>query len=432
LLSIKASRGKSRIFYILLCLLSTSTFAKVQKIDLNEVLREAVNGHPKVLEIQNIAKASRDVPSRVGSLPDPMLQFTAQNFRTDDFTSDSSPMSALGVGLVQDLPFPGKLARKSKVAESNAKTVTEKTRLVKALVIFNLVKAYWNLHFAERAHVITQENIKIIDILADVAINRVKVAKVAQQDAFQAQVAHSKLRAMLIHRREVLINAKRNLNEAIGRDPESKIGITQSPPITDIIEVSSILSEEVRKSSPYLKVANLKVEQGKSTLSEAKYDRLPNFKLGVNYKIRDPVPGDKTDGADMVSIMVGISLPIWMGSKQNARVSENIHKLNAFKQQQRNVDLHIGTQLKILSEKISSSNIEIKLYQKEVLPRANKALSASITDYKRAKVGFVSVVKNWNTELDLQINYEKLLKDRAILISEVELITGISLRRLGL
>jgi hypothetical protein len=94
--------------------------------------------------------------------------------------------------------------------------------------------------------------------------------------------------------------------------------------------------------------------------------------------------------------------------------------------------LEIGTQLKILSEKISSSNIEIKLYQKEVLPRANKALSASITDYKRAKVGFVSVVENWNTELDLQINYEKLLKDRAILISEVELITGISLRRLGL
>jgi outer membrane protein TolC len=341
-------------------------------------------------------------------------------------------MSALGVGLVQDFPFPGKLARKSKFAESKARTVAEKERLVKALVIHDLKKAYWNLHFAEKAHAITKENIKMIDVLADVAINRVKVAKVAQQDAFQAQVAHSKLRTKIIQRSEFLINAKRNLNEAIGRNPESKVGTTENPLTADIELYFTVLNDEIRKESPYLKVAEFKVREGKSSLSEARYDRFPNFKLGVDYKLRDPVPGDMTNGADMVSVMVGITIPIWMGNKQNARVSENIHKLNAFKQQQRNIDLQIGTRLGILNEKISSLNNQIQLYQKEVLPRANKALSASITDYKRARVGFVSVVRNWNTELDLQINYEELLKERVISVSEIELITGTSLRRLGL
>jgi len=188
----------------------------------------------------------------------------------------------------------------------------------------------------------------------------------------------------------------------------------------------------MRKESPYLKVADLKVNQSQKTLSEAKYDRFPDLKFGVNYNLRDPVPGDQTDGADMVTATIGISIPIWMGRKQNARVSENINKLLASKEQQRDVDLQVSTRLGTLHEKVMRLNGEINLYKKEVLPRANKALDASITDYKRAKVGFVSVVSNWNTELDLQINFENLLKDRAIAESEIELVTGASLRRLNL
>jgi len=419
-------------FFILLYIEPFSAYAKSEVLILNDVVKEAISSHPQVLEIQNKAKAAKNVPSRAGSLPDPMLQLTAQNFRTDDFSSDSSPMSALGIGLVQNIPFPGKLARRSRIAKSKSKTISETVRLTKALVIHNLKRAYWHLHFTEKAYEITQENLKIIDVLADVAINRIKVAKVAQQDAFQAQVAHSKLRAEIIQRRESLLNAKRDLNRAIGRNPEEKIGRTQELSTSDLKLASKTLSANMRKESPYLKVADLKVNQSEKILAEAKYDRFPDLKFGVNYKLRDPVLGDQTDGADMVTATIGISIPIWMGRKQNARVSENINKLLASKEQQRDVDLQVGTRLGTLHEKIMRLNGEINLYKKEVLPRANKALDASITDYKRAKVGFVSVVSNWNTELDLQINFEKLLKDRAIAESEIELVTGTSLRRLNL
>jgi len=409
-----------------------SAHAESEFLNLNDLINEALSQNPKLKEMSAETKAAANIPSRVGSLPDPMLQLTAQNFRTDDFKYDSSPMSAVGIGLIQEIPFPGKLSRKNQVASDHAKTLSEKERLMKALVIFQVTQAYWNLHFAERSLSITEENIKVVDVLADVAINRLKVAKVAQQDVFQAQVADSKLRSKLAKRKEMFENAKRNLNNIIGKDSESKIDKTISPPLREVNFVKSDIFEEMNKFSPYIKVTNLKVAKNISALSEAKYDRFPNLKLGINYNVRGMVPGDKTNGADMVSVFVGISLPLWMGSKQNARVSESINNLAAAKAQEIDVILEISSRVNILLEKIASLNTQIKLYKKEVLPRADKALDASISDYKSAKVGFVSVVQNWQAELDLQISYEELLKERAIVFSEIELVTGLSLRRLKL
>jgi outer membrane protein TolC len=422
------------VFLICYFIAVNSSFAEGNSVKLKSLVNEALQNHPQIKEVQGIAKAEANIPSRVGSLPDPMLQVTAQNYRTDDLRSDSSPMSALAIGLVQNIPFPGKLSRRSRVAKNSARTAAEKEELVKALVIYNVETAYWNLHFAEEVYSITQKNIKIIDVLAGVAINRVRVAKVAQQDAFQAQVAHSKLRAKLTEKRESLQNAKRKLNRAVGRDPEKSVGQTESllssEPNTN--SVTTAEDKEIRKNSPYLKVVNSKVLQKSSALSEAKYDRFPDLMLGLNYKIRDAVPGDNTNGADMVSVMFGVTLPIWMGSKQNARVSENTNRLMAAKAQARDVNLRVATQLGVLREKVLRLNSEIKLYEKEVLPRAEKALNASITDYKSAKVGFVSVVSNWSTEFDLQIHFEKLLKERAVARSEIGLVTGENLRRLSL
>tara|TARA_Y100000590_G_C15745701_1_gene1021897 strand:- start:5545 stop:6816 length:1272 start_codon:yes stop_codon:yes gene_type:complete len=415
-----------------LTLSSLPLVASEEKTLLKTLEQEALSNNPEIKLLEAQRKASFDVPSRMESLPDPMLQLSAQNFRTDDFKYNSSAMSAYGIGVMQKLPFPGKLSRKGEIASSYAKVVSNKEKLGKAEVIFELHRAYWNLYFAQIALKITEENVKVIDVLTGVAINRMKVAKVAQQDALQAQVAHSKLRSMQRMRKSNLENSKRVLNRIIGKSENSNIQISDSPKKEPIKILLDDLEKALKVDSPQITTTDLMVKNKEKSLEEAKYDRLPDFQLGVNYRVRDEIKGDMTKGADMVSISVGITIPLWMGSKQNARVSENVNHLMAAKSLRNDVHLKVTTRLRNLIERINSLNDEINLFQKEVLKKSSKALNASINDYKSAKVGFVSVVRNWRSDLDFQLEYEKMLVEREITFSEIMFITGKSVRRLSL
>ena len=73
---------------------------------------------PHLAEMQARYEALAEVPSQVGSLPDPMVNFNAMNFPTDTYERDQEPMTQIQVGFRSGFfPFPGKLSLKEEAAE---------------------------------------------------------------------------------------------------------------------------------------------------------------------------------------------------------------------------------------------------------------------------------------------------------------------------
>jgi len=131
----------------------------------------------------------------------------------------------------------------------------------------------------------------------------------------------------------------------------------------------------------------------------------------------------------MFSVTFGLTLPIFARSKQKARIREFQYRLAEARALEDSVALEIATRLERLLDAVERLNTEIELYQRELLPEADLALDASISDYQAARVGFVSVLQNWDTELELQIAHERLLADREERLAEVEALTGALLER---
>lgn len=415
---------------LVVCFVAATPGSAQPTVQLDELVVEALKNHPELKRARQVAAAAGEVPSQVRALPDPLFRFRAENFRFDDPGLDTAAMTGLVLGIVQPFPFPGKLPKRRSVAEAQAAVSDQKVILLEALITERVQRAYWQLHFAERALEITRVNIDVINTLTNVVHARFAVGQGAQQDALQAQVAHSRLRAELQEREQALRSARRTLNGAVGRPPDDQLALTEPPDRSPRAVNRTHLARTVLDSSPFLDLARSEVNLRDEGVSEAKYDRAPDVLIGADYRLRGVVPGDPTQGADMFSVTFGLSLPIWAASKQKARIRELRYRLAEAHATEDSVVLEITTRLERLIDAVERLNAEIELYQRELLPEADQALDASISDYRVARVGFVSVLQNWETELELQIAHERLLTDREERLAEVDALTGALLERL--
>src|SRR5664279_4067154 len=196
---------------------------------LDALVSEAVQHHPEIRRARRAAAAAWQVPSRLDSLPDPMLSVAVQNLRTDKLSLDGSPMSGIEIGLKQDIPFPGKLVRRSEVATEMARASDRSVKEEANLIALHVREAYWRLHVAERAEGIALENEKVLGSIASTVLGRFSVGRGAQQDALQAQVAHGRVRALVEERHEAVQAAKHTLNGVVGRSPGAAVAATEEP-----------------------------------------------------------------------------------------------------------------------------------------------------------------------------------------------------------
>jgi cobalt-zinc-cadmium efflux system outer membrane protein len=423
----RARRGASSAAPLLLALCGIAASAHAQSADetapLAGLVTEAENRNPEILRARHAVSAAHEVPSQAGSLPDPMISVSLQNVPFNNIALDASPMTGILLGVSQVLPFPGKLGRREEYAQATAITAQRDADLVRARVAFEVREAYWRLSFAERAYEITSKSERVINSPADAAVARFSVAMAPQQDVLQAEVAHSRVRANLERRRQEVVSARRALNGAVGRAPDAPHGKTQAPPRPPPNLDFDRLSHAVDQGNPVVVAARARVDAAERAIAEAKKDRLPDFQLGAGFRIRAAAQGDMTHGEDMFDLTLGMTLPVWLATKQNARVRETVELLAEAQEHVAAVELEAVTQLQQRLDAIERVELELRLNDREILPEANQALDASITDYQFARVGFVSVLRNWQTELDTELEYLRLLTERAQLLAAVEFLT---------
>ena len=89
---------------------------------LSELLAEAEKNNPQIEAARHGWAAAKQVPTQVSTLPDP--QFTLQHLSVGSprpFAGyTNSDFAYIGVGVSQDIPYPGKLRLKGEIAKREA------------------------------------------------------------------------------------------------------------------------------------------------------------------------------------------------------------------------------------------------------------------------------------------------------------------------
>lgn len=393
-------------------------------IGVEELVRESLVRHPSTNAVRSRHRMLREVPSRVGSLPDPLFISSVQNVRIDDFGLSGHPMTGILVGAVQGLPFPGKLRLRRSAAERAADAAAERIVAVKNAIELRVRVRYWQLRYAERANALVQQSRGALNTLTNVVHARYGVGQGAQQDALQAQVALSRLTARLQQLTQERTSAQRALNAAVGRSPAANLGPTRAPRVARPLLARDQLIRIATRRNPDLRVANARIRSALASVKAFDRDRLPDFSVGLGYRLRASAPGDLSRGADMVSLTLSMTLPVWAGSKQNARVRQARQLVSARRYDAASLSLQVHNLVSVTIDEIKRLKRQIKLYEKTLLPAADRALNASIGDYQVGRVQFVSVLENWRIQLDVKLELARLRTNLSSRLARLRALCG--------
>src|SRR5258708_34036430 len=119
---------------------------------LQELVREVERSNPEIAASLHAWKAATNVPKQASALPETQLslqQFSVGSPRPFAGYTNSN-FAYIGIGVSQDLPFPGKRGLPGKVAEFEANCLRDDTAAVRPRAVESLKLAYFQLAYLQQ------------------------------------------------------------------------------------------------------------------------------------------------------------------------------------------------------------------------------------------------------------------------------------------
>ena len=387
----------------------------------------AVRENPNLSEMQARYEALAEVPSQVGTLPDPIISLNAMNFPTDSFDRDQEPMTQVQIGFSQVFPFPGKLGLKEEASEYDAQAAGHSVDETRLKLIQNVRSKWWQLYYLDRALETVGKNKALLHQFITVAKAKYETGKGLQQDVLLSQLELSKLIDQEIQLHAIRRNKGIQLNILMGRPANGEVFLPDavSKTMPSLVD-ETVLYRMAESARPRLKQVETQIDAAQSRLNLAKRNHYPDFKLGVTYGDRtgDNPPFQGGRRSDFMSVMVGVKVPIYSGRKQSKAVTQKSLEL------QRN-RYALLDELGLVQAAISSAftdyhkaKQQFSLFGSGIVPQAQQTVQSMLAGYQVSEVDFLNLVRSQMTLFNYELQYWKALSDARQALARLEAAVG--------
>ncbi|MGH9367087.1 MAG: TolC family protein [Thermoanaerobaculia bacterium] len=369
---------------------------------LEELVSEALAKNPDVGASDATAEAAgfRIAPAR--TLPDPFLSFNYQNDGWA-FSLGVQDMTFLGAMFSQPLPWPGKLRLAGEEAALRAEEVKAgivgRTRLA---VEARVRRAYYEYLLARALLDLIEDRSRSWREISTIVRERYAVGLGVQQDVLRAQVEVLRLDEARADQTAQVANRRAELNRMVVRPQDAPLETDQRLDYRPEVPGLDALLSAVRGKSPELAAFSRGIEADRSRVSLAKKDFLPDFVASGGPMYRG--------GLDpMWQVGLGITLPIYAGSRQKPRLAAAKAELRSDESRYSSAALELEFRTRERFQILDAALRVARLYREGVLPTDQLSLESAIASYRTGKVPFVTVLEALNT----------LYADRAIYLGRL-------------
>tara|TARA_R110002072_G_scaffold4377_3_gene30657 strand:+ start:1429 stop:2787 length:1359 start_codon:yes stop_codon:yes gene_type:complete len=359
------------------------------------------------------------------SLPDPTLSYGGFIERVETRIGPQRH----AIGLMQRLPWPGKLSAASAQALEAAEGRRAKTESTRLRVVFDVRAAYADYCYLARELAVTREILQLVRHWEAVAQARFRSgARAAHRDVIKAQVEIGRLEdrvASLLQAREP---RSQRLRELLDLPLRAELPWPQPFPLRrlgrDEGEIASLLQEH----SPQLRELSQEVAAREKGVDLARQSYFPDLSFGFDYIEVGPARrGNPTgSGDDAIIGKLGISLPIWVG-RNAASVSEAKAHLYAAELDRHSLDNRLQTGVSRGLFAYRDAERKLGLYRDSLIPKGEESLQASSTAFEAGEGDFLSVLDAERLLLEFHLSRERALVDREVALANLELLTGAEL-----
>lgn len=386
-------------------------------LTLKAALAYAETDHPQIGAAFQLWKGAEESIAVQKALPDPMLTY---GFYVEPIETRVGPQNQR-FGLTQKIPAFGKLEAKQNVAEANAVAVQHQYEEKRLQLRTAIVKAYAELYYLEQSIRITQDRIRLINDLEEVARTRY-TAGATLNATLQAQLELGRLENQLnslIDRRGPRVSA---LNALLNRPLETPISL--APTLPDTSQSAPALTAT---ANPELQALEARIQQRTHQLDLAQKERRPDITLGLTYiETGSAVMPTADSGQDAIIASIGLSLPIWK-DKNSARIRAAAHQKSAAQLMLADRSQRLQSEIDQQLFDLRDAERKINLYKESLIPKAQQALAVNRQGYETGKLEFINLIDTERTLLEFELAYERALVDQLIAHAELSRLSGTDL-----
>jgi cobalt-zinc-cadmium efflux system outer membrane protein len=383
------------------------------------VLIEELQGKsPAVAAARAAAEAASHVAPQVTTLPDPRVTFQQFNVGSPrPFAGwSNSDFAYVGVGVSQDLPFPGKRQLRRDVATHEVDRLTAHVDVIRRQEIERLATAYCEVAYHQQTLDLLERDDVLSRQVADVAAAHYRAGQGTEQDVLRAQLEHTKiLNEIAMHHRQ-MDEAEVDLKQTLRRSQDSPDIAAEAliwrPWPVDPTE----LLTRVRDQNATLREDAGVIDKRTAEVTLAEKDHRPDFAVGGMYQ--------HTSSAFRDYYMLTFDVVLPRASRVNAAVAQATARVE---QARADEDADLQATLADLARQVAIARVgddQATLYRDGLLPQARASFDAGLVAYQAGRQGFESVLSSMVDLLTFDLEYQQLLLDRALAIAHVERLMG--------
>ncbi|MBJ6764540.1 TolC family protein [Myxococcaceae bacterium JPH2] len=384
---------------------------------LAQLLTEALEARPELRQVEAQAQAAQERIPQAGALPDPVLQLGIQNDGFGELMIGKMEGSYYSIMASQGVPFPGKRALRTEVARLGAAVVSAQVSRTRLTIEAEVRRTYLDL-------LMTRERLGLLDRLdalwkqsADLARIRYETGDGAQSDLLRAQLELNRIR----QRRVALTAEERTrvetLNRLSGRPLEDALPTTTRVRDLGVPELGDVTSAEkdALARSPELAGGRTSIAQAQKQVALARREKLPDFTVSAGVMPRGG------DFPPMWQANVGITLPVFAGSKQNRAVAESRAQAEATTRATETVEQVLRLRVRERHTAMTALRETVTLYRNGLLMQSAATAESTLTQYRVGRASFASVLEaNSGILRDEEDFLRTLIEAQRIAIAQTE------------
>ena len=395
---------------------------------LSELLAEAEKNNPQIEAVRQGWQAAKQVPTQVSTLPDP--QFNLQHVSVGSprpFAGyTNSDFAYLGLGVSQDIRYPGKLRLKGEIARREADVSQQQVESVRRAILAELEGTYFQLAYLSKTLTILEQDGELLKQVERAADARYRSGMGTQQDVFQAQLQKTKLlREIAMHHLHVG-KLEAQIKQLLNRSQESPDIEPADLLETPLVQAYADLLAAAQVQNPEIAGAQKMIEKQALQVNLARKDFYPDFNVQYMWQRTDP-----TQFRAYYMLSVGIKVPIYRSRKQLPELaqgqSEQLRARSELQAQSQQVAAELRSQYVIVQQ---TSEL-LKIHREGLSPQARSEFQAGLAAYQSGKQDFQALLTAFLDVLHLDEDYWQNIAEYETAIARLEQLTGLSLHEEG-
>ncbi len=372
--------------------------------ELDKLIDFALQNNPRIKSFDRIKLSINYRKTFIKSLPNPQLSLALNNLDTEKyFPRKENPMSSFGIYLSQKYVLPQKREKSAEIlGEKEIEILIRKEKYAKELTK-KLKVLYWDFAYSFEMERILKGIEREIRSLLDITEEKYRFGKALLSDLILLKVELLRVKERLSQAERLRRTTLERIYALAGGRLKLK-GTELSAP--------EFLKGFDPERNVDVKLAKKELEVVKREIERAKVEHYPDIFLSAGYGIRPDIP-------NLITLRVGISLPVWKKKREDMLVLEKKELYDSKLLELKDTELRVEGDFRSFEESYRITREILSTVEKEIEEK-RKEIEALLLAYRYEKTDIREILRAYRLLWSLEFDRAKLLKELNQIVAKAE------------